>query len=220
MAVIPWYWHLQKAGVFYCNQDALVKATVASTGLSSWSKVSAVVHDPLNPGVPIATPAVPSPIASPDLSQYRASAVLHYVFMPSKPIALERLLHTTKFDCQHKVHTMLATYEHSWHVMTLGKHFSENLPHWCWSLINHSWVFRPQLTSIHCPSKTQVWLEWLLVLVNHSWCFSSSWPATTEASCKQLGSIIPSLWSFTSQSSIICLLSILIFQVPTEEPSQ
>ena len=60
--------------------------------------------------------------------------------------------------------------------------------------------------------------QWCWSLVNHKWLFSSSWPDTKDSSYKLPRKKLAFLWVVTSQDSIICaVLSILIFQAPTEQ---
>lgn len=65
-----------------------------------------------------------------------ASAALHDLFMPSKSASPEWPLRITKSSCQHEVQLCPALTT-IFILLTLQK-YSQILPQWCWSLVNHS----------------------------------------------------------------------------------
>lgn len=86
LVVIPWYGHLQKAGIFYSNWAALLPTAshrlfmVSSLNFSAWPFQSWAFNCSWGR------------IFTSGLSQCQASAVLHDPVMPSKSIPRERLL--------------------------------------------------------------------------------------------------------------------------------
>lgn len=71
----------------------------------------------------------------------QASVAPHDLFIPSKSVTPDKVLHITNFSCQHEVQDWLPQ-EHSFWVLTLRKHLPEDF---AWSLVHHL-IFHTQLT--------------------------------------------------------------------------
>jgi hypothetical protein len=115
LVVIPWYWHLQNAGVFYCNQQPLLDFLNVAT-LQLFFMVSSFLG-------------------------FRLPLRLHFHqwplldSVPSKPhlfsVAPSWLPSTTGVTLIHAQTWLsvqgrtLAASEYSWHVMTLRTHFPD-----------------------------------------------------------------------------------------------
>ena len=91
--------------------------------LFSWFQASTPLHDPFSPGLSIATEAGPSSMAFHGLSQWQASAAIHYYFMPSKLVQSGWLLHINKYSC-----SMRYNFGYLWNKLlcALRTYFSED----------------------------------------------------------------------------------------------
>jgi hypothetical protein len=124
LVVIPWFWHLQNAGILCCNWGVL--SPIASAHLPSWWQASAPLHG-LQSGAYTALEAITFPngfswpLTVPNLS---CSPWPLWIFKT----------HTTWVTLTLLNSAASVNYDLGCLWDTLSQKIS---PQWCWSLLNH-----------------------------------------------------------------------------------